>query len=60
MSDRAGPFDRNLASLHEVTLMLGLARPPGSEATWARTTGKLVSNTGRKMRGDGQKTGERR
>ena len=60
MSDRAGPFDRILASLHEVALVPGLARLPGTEAKRAKTTGRLVSNKGRKMSGDRQKTGERR
>ena len=60
MSDRAGLFDRILASLHEVALVLGLALRPGTEAAWARTTGTLVSNPGRTMRRDRRKTEERR
>jgi len=60
MSDRAGLFDRILASLDEVALALGLALPPGSEAAWARTQVKPVSDTGRTKRRDRQKTGERR
>ena len=60
MSDRPGLFDRILASLHEVALVPGPARLPGTEAKWARTTGRLVSNKGRTTGGDRQKTGERR
>ena len=52
MSDRAGLFDRILASLHEVALVLGLALLPGTEAARIRTTVKLVSNTGRTMPAD--------
>ena len=60
MSDRAGPFDRILASLHEAALVPGLVLPRGTEGVWARATVKPVSDPGRTMRDDLQKTGERR
>ena len=60
MIDRAGMFDRILASLHEVALVLGLALPPGTEAAWARTTLRLAGNTGWSMRGERHKTEVRR
>ena len=60
MSDRAGLFDRILASLYEVALVLGLAPLPGTEAAQARPAVKRVSDTGWAMHGDRRKIGERR